>query len=613
MTTVTQTGAPYFGVFNIGDPLDYAAQFTANAGVSPGIMHVHTDWALRSDDGGLDFLTFRDSAETGLPGEGSMLDLATSLAQNGTILAVSWDPLAIAYRDNASYTDAAIGMIPLDEILSGQHDAYIAQVAQQVADLGVPMLMNLFGEANAAALFGYGENGDTYRNISGDETGAYGDPTLLDGPERVRDVFRHVIDIFDAQGADNVTWFQYVGTDYGIAPDTVSLSQLYAGDSYIDWVGGSVYPTSVSEIGEAISGSYNAWGAITDNPFFIPELGITSGTTTDFAALLQELTTYDRLIAATYADSDYIREEYNIARIGEGPNDWSFLAGFDGFTNTIQVGDGTQNLSDWYAAAGITYYPNEVQGTDGVDILEGTSPHDRLVGGNGNDIYIIDSADDVIVETSNGGTDTVYTSTSYRFDANVEEAYAIGTSGLSFIANDLDNLIVANGASNVISTGAGADTIMAAGGTDEVFAGAGADSIFAGLGNDTIRGEAGDDLLEGMDGNDTLDGGAGSDVMDGGAGNDRIILSDGADYAIGGAGADLFIFEQTGAIAGIADFDVNNDRLDLRPQDIGSLSELNSIAFDTGDGVFLSNNGNSLFLEGVTLAQLDSDNLIFAA
>jgi len=79
-------------------------------------------------------------------------------------------------------------------------------------------------------------------------TGDYGDPNLADGPERFRDAYRHIIDLFRNEGANHITWF--------FVPDTVNKDEewvsfiqddwndpinYYPGDDYIDWVGMNLY------------------------------------------------------------------------------------------------------------------------------------------------------------------------------------------------------------------------------------------------------------------------------------------------------------------------------------------------------------------------------------
>src|SRR5690606_3560391 len=81
----------------------------------------------------------------------------------------------------------------------------------------------------------------------GGETDEYGDPEIADGPERFRDAYRHIIDLFRNEGANNITWVFHVIPSFE-ADDTSSsqeawnnVTNYYPGDDYIDWIGTSVY------------------------------------------------------------------------------------------------------------------------------------------------------------------------------------------------------------------------------------------------------------------------------------------------------------------------------------------------------------------------------------
>ena len=100
---------------------------------------------------------------------------------------------------------------------------------------------------------------------------------------------------------------------------------------------------------------------------------------------------------------------------------------------------------------------------------------DILVGGLGDDIYVVDSIVDIIAENANEGIDSVQSSRSYALSANVETLTLTGTTAISGIGNSLDNLMVGNSANNILSAGAGSDTLNG---------GAGADTLIGGLGND---------------------------------------------------------------------------------------------------------------------------------
>ena len=82
----------------------------------------------------------------------------------------------------------------------------------------------------------------------------YGDPDLADGPERFRDAYRHIIDLFRKQGVKNITWFFVPDT---MDPDEKWVSFLtedwnaqrnyYPGDDYIDWIGTNLYGAAAQD------------------------------------------------------------------------------------------------------------------------------------------------------------------------------------------------------------------------------------------------------------------------------------------------------------------------------------------------------------------------------
>lgn len=114
-------------------------------------------------------------------------------------------------------------------------------------------------------------------------------------------------------------------------------------------------------------------------------------------------------------------------------------------------------------------------GDSGDDMLDGKAGVDTMSGGGGHDTYRVDDANDVIVESANGGIDTVYSSAKvYSLGANVENLVLTGTYQ-SGGGNDLDNRLVGNsGTSSLLGRG-GNDTLVSTGGDDVMWGGAGRD------------------------------------------------------------------------------------------------------------------------------------------
>jgi len=180
-------------------------------------------------------------------------------------------------------------------------------------------------------------------------------------------------------------------------------------------------------------------------------------------------------------------------------------------TADVGQGDGTRNIGGLNTTLGNNYYVGDtattqtIYGNAGNNILNGRQGDgaggsvDTLVGGSGDDIYRVYAQGDVVVEDTNGGNDTIYTSADYSLAANdtAARAAAIGTNtGAFFLGNtapsQIENLIVAD----AIST------------TDLSLTGNALGQIIVGnYGNNTITsggvGAGQIDQLSGLLGNDT--------------------------------------------------------------------------------------------------------------
>ncbi|RTR11631.1 beta strand repeat-containing protein, partial [Azospirillum griseum] len=198
---------------------------------------------------------------------------------------------------------------------------------------------------------------------------------------------------------------------------------------------------------------------------------------------------------------------------------------------------------------------NVLTGNGGANILDGGLGDDSMASGGGNDVYIVDSAGDVVTEAANQGFDEVRTGlASYSLGANVEALTYTGSGPFSGAGNALDNRLAGAGGDDSLSGGAGNDTLIGGGGADTLDGGSGSDTAsYAGAAAGVVvdlasgtgtAGEATGDLLVGIENltgsayADTLGGDAGANRLDGGAGNDSLSGGDGNDTLVGGAGAD---------------------------------------------------------------------------
>jgi Ca2+-binding RTX toxin-like protein len=211
----------------------------------------------------------------------------------------------------------------------------------------------------------------------------------------------------------------------------------------------------------------------------------------------------------------------------------------------------TLAISDVYEA------PPPVIGSSGSDTLFGLGDAFTLSGGDGDDTYVIDSADDDVVETPTGGIERVYTRFSGTILAPNVENLVLETGVIAATGNAGGNEIAGNASGNVVDGAGGNDTVTGLGGDDTLLGGLGLDRLFGGDGDDSVEGGADADQLIGGGGIDTLDGGAGddwfwgedgSDSLAGGDGNDQLVGQGGLDTMAGGAGNDSYTLDDAGDV-----------------------------------------------------------------
>jgi Ca2+-binding RTX toxin-like protein len=180
---------------------------------------------------------------------------------------------------------------------------------------------------------------------------------------------------------------------------------------------------------------------------------------------------------------------------------------------------------------------NTLTGLGGNDSLNGGSGSDRMLGGAGNDTYSVDSAGDVVSESTNGTTD----------DGGLDSVTSTVTHTLSAFVENL----TLTGSNSISGTGNG--------------------------GNNSLTGNNAANTLTGLGGNDTLNGNAGADLLDGGAGNDRLI---------GGTEADRFVFSSSVGVDTVVSFVTRSDGLIFNDDAFGAIQDVdNNGRVDSGQFV----------------------------
>jgi beta-mannanase len=128
----------------------------------------------------------------------------------------------------------------LQGIINGNFDNELRRWADDAKRVGIPIMVE----------FGTEVNGDWFPwsgALNGEgKTKGYGDPNYPDGPERFRDAYRHIIDLFRKEGARNITWSFHVAPSQETGSKATleswnNIKNYYPGDEYIDWIGASIY------------------------------------------------------------------------------------------------------------------------------------------------------------------------------------------------------------------------------------------------------------------------------------------------------------------------------------------------------------------------------------
>lgn len=136
---------------------------------------------------------------------------------------------------------------------------------------------------------------------------------------------------------------------------------------------------------------------------------------------------------------------------------------------------------------------NRLYGMGGNDTVDGGGGADWLEGGAGDDTYVVDNADDKVVEGRDQGRDTVRARVGYTLSDNVE----------NLTLEDAARLGIGNGLDNIIRGGQGSDVLVGLGGADRLEGGAGDDALYSSSRDNTLLDDGTIDTLVGGAGNDS--------------------------------------------------------------------------------------------------------------
>ena len=150
--------------------------------------------------------------------------------QNGLLPMESWRPVIQKNKNQQLDTCASA-----NEILSGADDAQITQQADTLKGYGIPILLR----------WNYEMTDNEYNYCFNNGVQVTPSDYATAGPTYVA-VWKHVHDIFTAEGATNVAWVWAPSANLftakdGTTPDTTDWQYFYPGSSYVDWIADDHY------------------------------------------------------------------------------------------------------------------------------------------------------------------------------------------------------------------------------------------------------------------------------------------------------------------------------------------------------------------------------------
>jgi mannan endo-1,4-beta-mannosidase len=236
-TSLPTSPAAYLGVYETGPPGTYqqVADFAGAVGRAPNLVGYYSGWR-----------------------EPFMTSFAETVHAHGGVTIVQIDP-----------TDASIA-----KIAAGGYDGYLRSYADSVRRLGQPVVIG-FGHEMDAPWYSWG----------------YGHTA----PSVFVAAWRHVVTLFRAQGADNVTWLWTLQAD---EPGTGPITSWWPGSKYVTWVGIDGYYYRPSDTFFSIFGRTIAQvRAFTLKPVLLSEtaVGPDAGQSTKIANLFNGMHQYDTL------------------------------------------------------------------------------------------------------------------------------------------------------------------------------------------------------------------------------------------------------------------------------------------------------------------------------
>lgn len=249
----------YLGLYVPDAPASYAGvdQFARAIGRQPNLVSYYNPWLKPFQAG-----------------------FARSAADHGAVTLVQMDPTNV----------------PLANIAAGQYDAYLRAYATAVKNFGGHVILS----------FGHEMNGYWY---------SWGN--LRTSPRVFVAAWRHVVTLFRAAGAGNVTWLWTVNVTEGTTqiPNIPNPAPWWPGNNYVNWVGiDGYYRSPAAAFAQVFGPTIVDVRALTRDPIFISETGAEPavGQQAKIADLFAGVRAYG-LLGFLWFDENYGGENWHIS------------------------------------------------------------------------------------------------------------------------------------------------------------------------------------------------------------------------------------------------------------------------------------------------------------
>ncbi|PZN96001.1 MAG: hypothetical protein DCF29_23900, partial [Alphaproteobacteria bacterium] len=227
--------------------------------------------------------------------------------------------------------------------------------------------------------------------------------------------------------------------------------------------------------------------------------------------------------------------------------------------------------------------------------------NDLMIGGAGNDIYVVDSFGDRVLEDAGQGFDIIYTDINYELPDYISNSIELisardwsATTPLELRGSNGSQILYGNAGANFLDGRGGVDSMLGQGGSDVYVVDDAGDNVYelAGEGRDTVYASVDYALSETTDievlsardwtgttalsltgnglanevygnaGNNFLDGRGGADILVGFGGNDTYVVDNAGDYVLEsvGEGRDVVFTSTTYALAAGSEIEVLSTR-----------------------------------------------------